>query len=137
MAGFGVLSGLSLFSALWPVSAIVTAVVVAGHATGIDVAAWSLARKLATNVAHEVRGNRPGAPASPPAPPAPPAAPAPAPPVPSAPSAPKRDVHPPSTAAHVRRAPRVRKPEQHSPVRARHHRGAEHRVETGVDGPGI
>ena len=38
LAGFGVLSGLSLFSALWPVSAIVVAVAVAKAARSKPVA---------------------------------------------------------------------------------------------------
>lgn len=50
LAAFGVLSGLSLLSALWPVSAIVIAVAVAGHATGLDRAAVLLAERLAARI---------------------------------------------------------------------------------------
>jgi hypothetical protein len=50
LAAFGVLSGLSLFSALWPVSAVVVGVAVAGHATGLDRAAWRLAERLAARI---------------------------------------------------------------------------------------
>jgi hypothetical protein len=50
LAGFGVLSGLSLFSALWPVSAIVIAVAIAGHATGLDRAAVLLVERVAARI---------------------------------------------------------------------------------------
>ena len=40
LAGFGVLAGLSLFAAYFPLSAVVTAVVVGVHATGVD--RWGL-----------------------------------------------------------------------------------------------
>ena len=50
LAGFGVLSGLSLFSALWPASAIVVAVAVAADATGLDRKAWSLTRSVAGRI---------------------------------------------------------------------------------------
>ena len=39
-AAFGVLAALSLFSAFWPVSAIVTGAIVAARATGLDKLAW-------------------------------------------------------------------------------------------------
>src|ERR1700726_2785174 len=83
LAGFGVLSGLSLFAALWPVSAIVTAVAVAGHATGLDRAAWSLAERLAKRGIQIVRHRAPE-PAEPVAPE--PRAPAPQGPQPSPPA---------------------------------------------------
>ena len=90
LAAFGVLSGLSLFSALWPVSAIVIGVAVAGHATGLDRAALLLAERLAARdqlVRAPPDHAEPG-----------PTAPAPAPPEPSAPA-------PVSTCAARRTAP--------------------------------
>src|ERR1700681_547003 len=77
LAAFGVLSGLSLFSALWPLSAVVIAVAVAGHAPGLDRAALLLAERLAARIsssAHHRDHSEPG-----------PTAPAPAAPEPSAP----------------------------------------------------
>src|SRR5476649_1561274 len=62
LAGFAVLSGLSLFSALWPVSAIVITLAVAGHATGLDRAAWSLAERGAARVRAALRDHAPSAP---------------------------------------------------------------------------
>ncbi|MGA7987518.1 MAG: hypothetical protein WCB51_03870, partial [Candidatus Dormiibacterota bacterium] len=88
VAGFGVLSGLSLFSALWPVSAIVISVAIAAHVTGADRAAWSITRALATRGAGALHGRGPVSPE-------PPAPGSPAPPAPARPSAPKRDVHAP------------------------------------------
>ncbi|HUZ70059.1 MAG TPA: hypothetical protein VMU65_10135 [Candidatus Saccharimonadales bacterium] len=129
LAGFGVLSGLSLFSALWPVSAIVITVAVAADATGLDRKAWSLTRSVAERIASAMRGRAHADPS--PSPPTP-AAPAPQ------PSAPRRDVHPPSTAtARVRREPRAQPPTAHAPGRARHPRKADHPVETRMDGRGL
>ncbi|MFZ0920244.1 MAG: hypothetical protein WAN83_09250, partial [Candidatus Dormiibacterota bacterium] len=80
LAAFGVLSGLSLFSALWPLSAVVVGVAVAGHATGLDRAALHLAERLADRVTSSARHRTRVEPA--PAPPAP--APQPSAPAPSA-----------------------------------------------------
>src|SRR4029077_19338245 len=55
IAAFGVLSGLSLFSALWPLSAVVVGVAVAGHATGLDRAALHLVERLAERVSSSAR----------------------------------------------------------------------------------
>src|ERR1700693_3137703 len=92
LAAFGVLSGLSLFSALWPVSAIVIAVAVAGHATGLDRAAVLLAERVAARISsseHHHGHAEPGPTAPTPAAPEPstpaPSAPAPSAPAPSAP----------------------------------------------------
>ena len=57
LTGFGVLSGLSLFSALWPLSAIVVAIAVGGHATGLDRAAWRITRTVAARVVASVRSH--------------------------------------------------------------------------------
>lgn len=132
LAGFGVLSGLSLFSALWPVSAIVVAVAVAADATGLDRKAWSLTRSVAGRIAAAVRDHRRAEPVSPsPTPVAPrPAAPQ--------PSAPRRDVRPPSTdAPRVRRDPRIQPAGARAPGRSRRVRQADHPVETRVDGRGL
>jgi hypothetical protein len=131
LAGFGVLSGLSLFSALWPVSAIVVSVAIAADATGLDRKAWSVTKSVAERIATAVHGHTHDGPTSP--------APAPVAPVPSAPqpSPPRRDVHPPSTAVpRVNRPPRPQ-PVSHPPVRARHPRKADHPVETRIDGRGL
>jgi len=105
LAGFGLLAGLSLFAAWWPVSAVITGVVVAGRATGADVAAWRWLRGTSSRVAGRLRrtwrdlearrqGHEPvehaPTPAAPPEPapsePAPtPARPVPAPPAPAPP----------------------------------------------------
>src|ERR1700683_391586 len=97
LAGFGVLSGLSLFSALWPASAIVIAVAIAGHATGLDRAAVLLVERVAARIdasAHHRRHSDP----EPTAPTPGPVAPTPAPSAP-APTAPRREVHTPATPA--------------------------------------
>src|SRR5580698_5258094 len=92
LAGFGVLSGLSLFSAMWPVSAIVIAVAIAGHATGLDRAAVLLVERVAARIdasAHHRTHPDPT-----------PVTPAPAPePAAPAPTAPRREVHTPATPA--------------------------------------
>jgi hypothetical protein len=127
LAGFGVLSGLSLFSALWPVSAIVISVAIAGHVTGLDRAAWSLTRTVATRLAGALRGHAPVVPV-PPTPGAPgPVAPAPR-------SAPKREVHAPAPQA---RAHGARGTASHVSVRPRRPRTADHPVETRIEGPGL
>jgi hypothetical protein len=129
LAAFGVLSGLSLFSALWPVSAVVVGVAVAGHATGLDRAAWRLAERLAARislVAHHPDRVEP--------------APAPSGPQPSAPapSAPRREVH--ATAAPAARSrphPHAHGPAGHRPGRPRRPAPDERRVSSGIDGPGL
>jgi hypothetical protein len=132
LAGFGVLSGLSLFSALWPVSAIVITVAIAADATGLDRKAWSLTRSVADRIASAVRDRAHVDPS-----PSPPTPVAPAPPVPQ-PSAPRRDLHPSSTATpQVRREPRPHPPTAHAPGRPRHPRRADHPVETRIDGRGL
>ena len=117
LAAFGVLSGLSLFSALWPVSAIVVSVAIAADATGLDRKAWSLTKSVAERIATAVHAHTHENPA--------PSAPAPAAPAPPAPqpSAPRRNVHSPSVA--------------HPPIRARHPRKADHPVATRIDGRGL
>jgi hypothetical protein len=92
LAAFGALAGLSLFAAYWPISAVITGIVVAGRATGADQVAWRWLRTTSTRVAgrvraawreHEARrsgvapGHHPAMPTEPS--PAPPAAPAPSP----------------------------------------------------------
>src|ERR1700721_2906468 len=135
LAAFGVLSGLSLFSALWPLSAVVVGVAVAGHATGLDRAALHLAERLADRVsssAHHRTHTEPS-----------PAPPAPAPPQPSAPapSAPRREAHAPATPAVRARAPRAHAAAPHRPVRTRRpatpERRAERHVGSGIDGTGL
>ena len=114
LSAFGILSGLSLFSALWPVSAIVVGVAVAGHATGADRAVLHIAERLAARIAssmHHAAHHVPG-----------PVAPAPTAPQPSAPepSAPRREVHAPAApAARSHRAPHPRTPgsHRHEPAR--------------------
>src|SRR5580704_17238418 len=137
LAGFGVLSGLSLFSALWPVSAIVIAVAIAGHATGLDRAAVLLVERLAARIdasAHHRTHPEPD-PKTPS--PSAPVAPAPAPePSAPAPPAPRRQVHTPAApAARSRRDPRA--PSPHRPAPARRPRAPEHRVGARHDGPGL
>jgi hypothetical protein len=117
LAAFGVLSGLSLFSALWPVSAIVVSVLIAADATGLDRKAWSVTKSVAERIATTVHAHTHGDPTAPAPEPV-----APAPPAPH-PSAPRRDVHAPSVS--------------HPPARARHPRKADHPVETRIDGRGL
>lgn len=62
LTGFGVLAGLSLFAAYFPVSAIVTGVVVGAHATGADRTALRLFRRAATAVTQRWRVRHPSAP---------------------------------------------------------------------------
>jgi len=132
LTAFGVLSGLSLFSALWPISAVVIGVAVAGHATGLDRAAVHLAERLAARIsasAHHRERPEPG-----------PVAPAPAAPQPSepAPSAPRREAHPPAAPAmRSRRDPHPHGPTAHRPVRPRRPKPAERHVGSGVDGIGL
>src|SRR5579863_2017063 len=134
LAGFGVLSGLSLFSALWPVSAIVIAVAIAGHATGLDRAAFLLVERVAARIdasAHHRTHpepspvtQAPGAPTPSPEPSAP------------SPTAPRREVHTPATpAARSRRDPHA--PAVHRRVRPRHPQTSEHHVGSRSDGPGL
>src|ERR1700680_1099239 len=124
LTAFGVLSGLSLFSALWPLSAVVIAVAVAGHATGLDQAALHLAERVAARIsasAHHHGHSEPEPVAPEPAAPQPsapapqPSAPAPQPSAP-APSAPRREAHPPAApAARPRRDPHAHGPTGHRP----------------------
>lgn len=133
LAGFGVLSGLSLFSALWPVSAIVIAVAIAGHATGLDRAIVLLVERTAARIDASARHRnhpdpRPVAPSPIPTPAPEPAAPA--------PTAPRREVHTPAApAARSRRDPHA--PAAHRPVRTRRPHVSEHRVGSRSDGPGL
>jgi hypothetical protein len=137
LTAFGVLSGLSLFSALWPVSAVVIAVAVAGHATGLDRAALVLVERLAARInasahRHEHSDPEPVEPA--------PSAPQPSAPTPSAPvpSAPRREAHPPAApAARSRRDPHAHGPAVHRPMRTRHPKPAERHVGSGIDGTGL
>src|ERR1019366_7810203 len=137
LTAFGVLSGLSLFSALWPVSAVVVGVAVAGHATGLDRAAWRLAERLAARISSSAPHQAPPDPA--PAAPTPrgpePSAPAPSAP---APSAPHRDAHAPAApATRSHRDPHSHGRGAHRPSRTRRAQPAEHHVGSGVDGPGL
>ncbi|MGD0193623.1 MAG: hypothetical protein ABSC35_02035 [Candidatus Dormibacteria bacterium] len=134
LAGFGVLSGLSLFSALWPVSAIVIAVAIAGHATGLDRAAVLLVERVAARIDASAHHRTHPEPA--------PVTPAPAAPTPSpepsapAPTVPRREVYTPATpAARSRRDPRA--PAAHRPVRARRPQTSEHRVGARNEGQGL
>jgi hypothetical protein len=138
LAAFGVLSGLSLFSALWPLSAIVVGVAVAGHATGLDRAALHVAERLGVRVRASVHhGVRPE-----PAPAAPePVAPAPVPvaPHPSAPAppAPRHEAHSPAApSVRSQRAPHPHAPtHRHEP--ARRPRTVERNAGAKIDGPGL
>src|ERR1700694_3375676 len=78
LAGFGVLAGLSLFAAYFPLSAIVTGVVVGAHASGVDKAAVSFGRRLGSRLAQRWRTRHHGSAA-----PSPPAEPPVSPPAPS------------------------------------------------------
>ena len=131
LAAFGVLSGLSLFSALWPLSAVVVGVAVAGHATGLDRAALHLAERLADRVSASAHHRAHTEPA--------PAPPAPVSPQPSAPapSAPRREAHAPATPAVRRRAPHAHAPAPHRPVRTRRPATAERHIGSGIDGTGL
>ena len=55
LAAFGVLAGLSLFAAYFPLSAIVTGVVVGAHASGVDGAAVRLGRRVGSGLAQRWR----------------------------------------------------------------------------------
>jgi hypothetical protein len=137
LAAFGVLSGLSLFSALWPLSAIVVGVAVAGHATGLDRVALHLAERLGVRIRASVHhGVRPE-----PAPAAPePAGPAPAEPRPSAPApaAPRHEAHSPAApAARTHRATHPHAPTTHRHEPARRPRTVERRAGSKIDGPGL
>jgi hypothetical protein len=135
LAGFGVLSGLSLFSALWPVSAIVIAVAIAGHATGLDRAAVLLVERVAARIdasAHH-RMHPDPAPVTPaPEPGVPTPTPEPSAPVP----APRREVNTSATpVVRSRRGPHA--PAAHRPAHARRSQTTEHRVGSRSDGPGL
>jgi hypothetical protein len=139
LAAFGVLSGLSLFSALWPLSAIVVGVAVAGHATGLDRAALHLAERFGVRIRASMHhGARPE-----PAPTAPaPAAPTPAPvaPHPSAPapSTPRHEAHPPAVpSVRSHRVPRPQAPTNHRHEPARRPRTVERHAGSKIDGPGF
>ena len=92
LAGFGVLAALSLFAAYWPLSAIITGVVIAARATGADRAALHIVKRSARRLLdglrqHGGRDRDPEGGAPDPAAPAPdPSATAPQPPQPSPPS---------------------------------------------------
>jgi hypothetical protein len=132
LAAFGVLSGLSLFSALWPVSAVVVGVAVAGHATGLDRTALLLAERLVARIgASAHRRAHPEPEPAAPAPPSPePAAPAPA--------APRREAHGPAAqAARVRREPHAQLPAARRPVRRQPASIAERHAGSRIDGPGL
>jgi hypothetical protein len=130
LAAFGVLSGLSLFSALWPASAIVVSVAIAADATGLDRKAWAVTKSVAERIATAVHAHTHVDPTAP-------APVAPAPPAPQ-PSPPRRDLHAPSPATpRVNRAPRREPSMSHPPVRAGRHRKADHPVETRMDGRGL
>jgi hypothetical protein len=132
LTAFGVLSGLSLFTALWPVSAVVVGVAVAGHATGLDRAAVRLTERLAARISASAHRRGHPEPA--------PVAPAPAAPQPSepAPPAPRREAHPPAAPATLsRRGPHAHGPAVHRPVRPRHPKNAERHVGSGIDGTGL
>jgi hypothetical protein len=134
IAAFGVLSGLSLFSALWPLSAIVVGVAVAGHATGLDRAALHLADRLGVRISSSVHhGVRPE-----PAPAAP--APEPVAPHPSAPapSAPRHEAHPPAApSVRSHRAPHPHAPTTHRHERARRPTTVGRHAGAKIDGPGL
>lgn len=106
-AAFGVLAALSLFSAFWPVSALITGAVVAARATGADRLAGRVLVRGARWIRVKVAGN-----------PLPPEAPAPA---DAPPGAPDLSV---DTAVH-HRAPALRSPA----VRTHRTRSAAHDVE--------
>ena len=83
LAAFGVLAALSLFAAYWPVSAIVTGVLVGARASGADRVAYRWLSRGAAAVAHRFR-RAPTSPADPPGgrapePPAPSSSPVPSP----------------------------------------------------------
>lgn len=115
LAGFGVLAALSLFAAYWPASAIVTGVLVAGRATGMDRALFGAARRVASAAARRIRsrGRHDPSPQPPTSPePAPPQA---APPAPApSPSSPSPTAPDPSEPA--RRARRARPPAERTGV---------------------
>src|ERR1035438_9377983 len=137
LAAFGVLSGLSLFSALWPLSAIVIGVAVAGHATGLDRAALHLAERLAVRIRSSAHNRVHHEPA--PAAPSPPA-PAPVVPHPSAPapSAPRHEADPPAKpAVRSHRTPHPHAPTSHRHEPARRPKTIECHAGSKVDGPGL
>ncbi|MGA8416591.1 MAG: hypothetical protein WB808_08225 [Candidatus Dormiibacterota bacterium] len=132
LTAFGVLSGLSLFSALWPVSAVVVAVAVAGHATGLDRTALRLVERLATRISESAYHRDHPEPA--PAPPVP-TAPEPAAP---APSAPRREAHTPAAPSpQLRRGRHAQTPAAHRPVRTRRPATPERHAGSRMDGLGL
>ena len=118
LTAFGVLAGLSLFTAYWPASAIVVGVVAGARATGVDSRAWSLTRRVARAVVRRFQRQR-----TPPPPAEPPAATAPQP-------ARRERVGPEHSVGLHAREQRQPQPRQRAP---RTHRP---RVGAGVDGPG-
>lgn len=132
LAAFGVLSGLSLFSGLWPLSAIVVGVAVAGHATGLDLAALHLAERLGGRIRSSLNHGAHHEPA--------PAAPAPVAPHPSAPAppAPRHEAHAPAApAARSHRAPHPHAPTAHRHEPARRPKTVERHAGSKIDGPGL
>ncbi|HEY6470341.1 MAG TPA: hypothetical protein VI434_11285 [Candidatus Dormibacteraeota bacterium] len=132
LAGFGVLSALSLFSALWPASAIVVSVAIAADATGLDRKAWSLTTRVAERIATAVRGREQPDPPSPA-----PVVPAPSAPQPSAPVVPAPSAPQPSAPRRDLRAPQARSATPHAPRHARQPRKSDLPVETRVNGRGL
>jgi hypothetical protein len=139
VAGFGVLSGLSLFSALWPASAIAITLAIAAHATGVDRVAWSLTRKAAMRIFDSVRGRSIGTAPSPEPSPDSPQPPAPHLPDPAAGrAAPRREVRAPATGGpRPRRRPPARRPEPSASMGARRPGTPDGPVGRGIDGPGV
>jgi hypothetical protein len=121
LTGFGVLAGVSLFAAYFPISAIITGVVVGAHATGADRVAWRWTERAATWVQSKLHRHAASPPVSAPAPPAAPS--------PSAqlrcsePSLQRARREPRMGAAPVRAARRSPKPAQRRPVAASVQRG--------------
>ncbi|MBV8302008.1 MAG: hypothetical protein JOY68_08815 [Candidatus Dormibacteraeota bacterium] len=61
LTGFGILAGVSLFAAYFPISAIVTGIVVGARATGADRMVFRGARSAVRWLAQHRPGRRPGA----------------------------------------------------------------------------
>lgn len=139
LAGFGVLAALSLFAAYWPASAIVTAVIVAGRATGADQAAYVAAQRGVRALARRIRYGRgagpapaapgqPGVPGEPSAaPPSTPEPPLPHPPAPGSPTPTASSPGPPPVTQDA--GPHRRAPRQRASVR----RGPRPKTPTGIE----
>jgi hypothetical protein len=140
LAAFGVLAGLSLFAAYFPLSALVVGVVVAGRATGLDHTAWAVARRVGDGLVAVIRRRM-----SPPEPPSKPEPSLPGPEPVLNRDSPEVDVASPTTSRSLRhtavgrnslRIANGHQSRSAAPRVATRHRSPAERVGAGVNGPG-